>query len=179
MIWLKDYAPKVTSYCEIRYKWGTSLIVTCEWLRLNGAPLSKVTALELTPPSPLLESYLVTLHQSGIEIDYLQESTQRAAVQAFVAQERPQIVHINGTRTLKSALVDHQIARSFARIIVHQDISSDNYPEIGNLWENLEALETDRFQLYTFAGQDVRYAGRRLGLGALVLKGWASASVNP
>ena len=80
------------------------------------------------------------------------------------------MVHVNGTRTLKSALADHQIAREFARIIVHQDISSDAYPEIGLLWENLEALEAESFQIHAFAELDTRLDGRRLGLGALVRK---------
>jgi len=168
LLWLKAQAPRITSYCEIGCKWGGSMIVVCEWLRLNGARLSKVIAIETTPPSPFLERYLVDLHQSGVVVEYLQESTRRPAVRAYLAKEKPEMVSVDGDRSIHAVLEDHLAVREFAQIITHNDVSADSNPQMGMLWENLCMAEGKSFHTQSFTDQYPSVHGRHLGLGAMI-----------
>ena len=91
-------------------------------------------------------------------------------VKNAVAIHKPDFVFVDGDHTLRGALADHLMVREHARIIVHHDIHSEACPDTTLLWQALEKLERDNFELSAFVEQYPSVGGAFLGIGVMKYK---------
>ena len=182
LAWLSRNDEKVDSYLEIGCRWGGMLVLTAEWLRMNGNPLRRIVAIDPIDRSPIIEEYFEILARqksnglANIEAVYVQEfSTSQPALDA-VSKCRPEFVFIDGDHSLRGALEDHLLARRTAKLIVHHDIASEACPDLLFLWSSLKELESDQFECVDFIEQYPSVSGRYLGIGAMKRKGLSRAA---
>lgn len=173
LAWLVDVAPGITTYMEIGSRWGGMFILVSEWLRHNGAALTRVIAVDPIAPTPFMQAYYTLLtrqKQAGDlppELMYLQASSTSAMVNQVVDRTQPDFVFVDGDHRMAGALADHMMARKYAQVIVHHDIHSQVCPDTTFLWSALKTLEAPVFDAFEFIDQYDSVPGNFLGIGAL------------
>ncbi|WP_342104921.1 hypothetical protein [Methylobacterium sp. SI9] len=167
LAWLSCEAPAIDSYLEIGCRWGGTFIVMTEWLRLNGANLRSVSAVDPIEISPFITAYFELLNGSGIERFYLKMISTDRQVAEFVTKIRPQCVFVDGDHSIRVAMLDHMMVRDHAKIIIHHDVASLACPETVELWGALKVLEAPNFEAFEFLDQYESVDGNYLGIGIL------------
>ena len=170
LAWLTDHATETHSYVEVGSRWGGTFILTCEWLRRIGAPLTTAVAIDPIGETPMLERYGELLLQCNIHYRFIKDFSSGQSVKDMFRQLGPDFVFIDGDHSLKGALADHMLARKCAKILVHHDISSDACPDTTDLWSALKELEAECFTVHDFTDQYLSVKGSYLGIGALKRK---------
>ena len=170
--WLSANSGNVKSYMEIGCRWGGMVILVAEWLRKNGAQLEHIIAVDPIEQTPLIDEYFKLLHserlsgKSNVSTMYLQDYSTSGAVAKLVEEVRPDFVFVDGDHSLKIALADHMLARKYARIIVHHDISSDAC-DTASLWRTLKDIERAEFEMLEFTDQYGSVTGDFFGIGVM------------
>jgi cephalosporin hydroxylase len=170
--WLSANSANVKSYMEIGCRWGGMVILVAEWLRKNGARLEYVVAVDPIEQTPLIDEYFKLLQserssgKSQVRTKYLQEYSTSGAVAKVVEEVRPDFVFVDGDHSLKVALADHMLARKYAKIVVHHDISSDAC-DTAFLWAALKSMESAEFEMAEFTDQYESVAGYFFGIGVM------------
>jgi cephalosporin hydroxylase len=173
LAWISVNAQNIKSYMEIGCRWGGLVILVTEWLCKNGAPLEDVVAIDPIEQTPFIEEYFQLLQnkssgrKAAIRSIYLREYSTSDAVARLVEELKPEFVFIDGDHTFKVAFSDHMLARKYAKIVVHHDISSQSCPDISFLWNALKELEYSEFEFSEFVDQYPSLVGRFLGIGAM------------
>lgn len=170
LAWLAEHATETHSYVEVGSRWGGTFILTCEWLRRIGAPLTRAVAIDPIGETPMLEKYGESLLKRNTHYQFIKDFSSSQPVKGMFKEVGPDFVFIDGDHSLKGALADHMLARTSARILVHHDVSSDACPDTTDLWQALKELEAECFVSYDFTDQYSSVKGSYLGIGALKRK---------
>jgi hypothetical protein len=175
LVWMSSNAREVGCYMEIGCRWGGMFILISEWLRKHSPQMSRVIAVDLIEPTPLLEEYFSILQneinpkQQKIEPLYICGPSTSAQVQRVTELTRPDFVFIDGDHSLKGALSDHMRVRNFARIIVHHDVISEHLDTM-ILWNTLKEFEHHDFVIVEFVDQYTSVKVNTNGFGILSRK---------
>lgn len=168
---LAKVRPPVSHYLEIGSRWGGMFFLMTMWLkRVSGESFSAGTALDLVSEPPLVEAFRTMGSQFGLEITYLQKDSHDEVVEAYVVDNKPDIVLIDGEHSVQAALHDHMMVLDAADWIIHHDISNDSLPQLRFLFDSLSRLSVAEFESQKFDHQYKSVGGSHLGIGLLTRK---------
>jgi len=161
--WLTNHAKDITSYCEIGCRWGGMFILIKEWVQRAGAKLEYATAIDPIEETPFLSRYKLL---SEVPIEYIQGFSTEPRVEEIFRSRKPSFVFIDGDHSMKGVVHDHLLARDFATIIVHHDVTSSACPDTTNFWSHVKQVESD-FNSFEFCDQYESVPMSYLGIGVL------------
>jgi hypothetical protein len=167
LVWLASNATDISSYLEIGCRWGGTFILISEWLRKMSPRFKTAIAIDPVGLTPFIEEYFAALTDSKVTPIFSKQLSTSSAFAELVATLKPELVFVDGDHTLKGALSDHLLARQYARIVVHHDITSQVCLDTTLLWRALREMEQPRFEVTEFTDQYNSVAGSFLGIGVL------------
>lgn len=153
---------KINSYVEIGVRHGGTFILTNEYLSGIGNELKLSIAVDLEPPSQLMNSYL----DINKKARYLHMSSQTEEFRKKLHSEMDQIdlILIDGEHTYDAVMRDFEIVRDIANMVVLHDISSI-CAEVNQAWNYLLKNYSDSHHFFPFEEQYEEVIDRYLEQG--------------
>ena len=158
---------QIQSYIEIGCRWGVTLVLTNEYLKMFNN-LNKSVAVDIID-SPV-SKYCLSTNQS----QFIKINSQSPNFKKYIQNNYFDLIFIDGNHSYNGVKNDYEISKNSGKIFVFHDIVNDVCPGVVQFWNELKQNENNAYNFFEFTEQyeDVWNATRQkfLGIGVAIKK---------